>query len=215
MPKTVSMENVTGLLHGSNLKFLQIVVSSLIDMGYNTRVQVLDSSRCGGDAQKRQRVFVTASRCDLPNTIPTPLDTHSFGNIEGKLPGRTAADAIGDLLSVKPEKGTGRVSFQRIDGTYGTTYNHCEVGNDVNKVEEELNETGPARTIRRQAPVKHYALNRCITNRERARLQSFPDAFKFYGTLTDQRNQIGNAVPVRLATEVARAIKNSCYADRG
>jgi DNA (cytosine-5)-methyltransferase 1 len=52
-------------------------------------------------------------------------------------------------------------------------------------------------------PVKH----RPITHREAARLQSFPDSFKFCGTKIEIAKQIGNAVPPRLAASVAGCVK--------
>lgn len=54
----------------------------------------------------------------------------------------------------------------------------------------------------------HPTLNRAITPREAARLQSFPDDFIFYGKKTEICKQIGNAVPPRLAYQIASAIKN-------
>lgn len=209
--KSVSYENVTGLLADENIKYLQMLISELIKMGFNTRIQVLNSARCGGDAQNRNRVFVTAWRCELVCVIPRPADTHSQSDTN--LPNlRTAADAIRNLVDVEPCAGEGRVRYIDKDGNYSVTYNHTFVNNDINKVEDELIENRPSRTIRRQRPVKHYSKPRCLTVRERARLQSFPDDFVFRGTLTNQRDQIGNAVPIGLATEVAKVIFNSCYA---
>lgn len=52
----------------------------------------------------------------------------------------------------------------------------------------------------------HPYLDRAITVREAARIQSFPDTFHFYGTKTSQMKQVGNAVPPLLAQAVARAI---------
>jgi DNA (cytosine-5)-methyltransferase 1 len=52
----------------------------------------------------------------------------------------------------------------------------------------------------------HYELNRCISAREMARLQSFPDNFIFEGTHKQAFIQIGNAVPVLLAEHIGLAI---------
>lgn len=54
----------------------------------------------------------------------------------------------------------------------------------------------------------HPYLNRAITVREAARIQSFPDTFHFYGTKSSQMKQVGNAVPPMLANAVAETILN-------
>ena len=53
----------------------------------------------------------------------------------------------------------------------------------------------------------HPFLNRSITVREAARIQSFPDDFVFYGNKGSQMKQVGNAVPPLLANAVAERIK--------
>lgn len=53
----------------------------------------------------------------------------------------------------------------------------------------------------------HPILDRCITIREGARLQSFPDRFIFYGTKSSQLKQVGNAVPPLMAYSIAKIIK--------
>lgn len=52
----------------------------------------------------------------------------------------------------------------------------------------------------------HPTLNRCITVREAARIQSFPDDFVFYGSKSSQMKQVGNAVPPLLGKAVAEII---------
>lgn len=52
----------------------------------------------------------------------------------------------------------------------------------------------------------HPEQDRPITHREAARIQSFPDDFSFFGSKTEIARQIGNAVPVKLASAIARRV---------
>jgi DNA (cytosine-5)-methyltransferase 1 len=52
----------------------------------------------------------------------------------------------------------------------------------------------------------HPTLNRCITVREAARIQSFSDSFIFTGTKNSQMKQVGNAVPPLMAFEIAKTL---------
>ena len=54
----------------------------------------------------------------------------------------------------------------------------------------------------------HPTLNRVISVREMARLQTFPDNFKFSGSMKRGMWQVGNAVPVLLAEKIGNVIKN-------
>ena len=59
----------------------------------------------------------------------------------------------------------------------------------------------------------HPYLHRAITVREAARIQSFPDNFRFLGTKGSQMKQVGNAVPPLLAKEIALTIMNDIMED--
>nr|WP_274636493.1 DNA (cytosine-5-)-methyltransferase [Microbacterium bovistercoris] len=55
----------------------------------------------------------------------------------------------------------------------------------------------------------HWSASRALTNRERARLQSFPDDFVFVGLKDSVRKQVGMAVPVKGAEAIFTALFKS------
>ena len=62
-------------------------------------------------------------------------------------------------------------------------------------------------TITKGGRYIHPIYNRLISVRESARIQSFPDDFIFIGSKENMYSQIGNAVPVLMAKEIALEIK--------
>ena len=81
----------------------------------------------------------------------------------------------------------------------------------ISHVYRRINRNEPAKTIIAAGGGGtwgyHYPENRPLTNRERARIQSFPDDFVFVGNTTEVRRQIGNAVPPVGVHAVANALK--------
>lgn len=71
-----------------------------------------------------------------------------------------------------------------------------------------LDEDEPSPTVKENhnAPFVHPTEPRVVSPRECARLQSFPDAFRFFGPKSKQLVQIGNAVPPLLGEAVARSV---------
>lgn len=191
LPRTASFENVTGMLREENRAYLQTIVRNLMELDYQVRVCVLNAKNYG-DPQDRNRVIIFAARWDVP--LPkAPEATHS--DLDGLARFRSVRDALHDLENVEPGK-----SFGPIKLANGRSVNDHNVDGTKMVCEEKYYLKGEesAQTVKTQNPVRHYneALDRNLTIRERARLQSFPDSFRFAGSGKDRRQQIGNAVPV-------------------
>lgn len=83
-----------------------------------------------------------------------------------------------------------------------------------NTVYQRLSYSEPSGTVInvRKSMWIHPTVNRAISIREAARLQTFPDSFRFYGPKDSQYQQVGNAVPPMLAEVIAEKIL--CYIDK-
>lgn len=106
--------------------------------------------------------------------------------------------AIDRLKRIPPESGKEYLT-EKISSTFGQTWGRLE-----------KNKPSPTIVTRFDTPSNgknsHPFLNRAITPREAARLQSFPDTFIFYGNKSSITKQIGNAVPPLLGEAIANHI---------
>eukprot|EP00980_Cylindrotheca_fusiformis_P016566 scaffold4966_cov204-Cylindrotheca_fusiformis.AAC.3 len=135
-----------------------------------------------------------------------PKPTHGanlFGDSE-LLPIRSPKDAIGDLEDIEPRPGPGILILPPPSSVAVTHHVTSDQLYDLHT--ETLEADKPARTILCGHAIGHYNLPRACTNLEGARLQSFPDTWKFAGSHREIQKQIGNAVPIQLATAVAKAV---------
>lgn len=198
-PKTATFENVPTLVLEDYKVYLQSIVSGLLKLSYQVRVHILNSSSYG-DPQNRRRLIIMTARgdCRLPD-MPSP--THGIG--PGLLPIKTCKDAIQIFEKHDPSKsGTALIGTEII-------FNHNSpwLKSAKKETDYELMEDTPSRTVLASArPHLHYNGCRFISVREAACLQSFPIKYRFYGSLSQQYAQVGNAVPVKLATAVARSV---------
>ena len=83
----------------------------------------------------------------------------------------------------------------------------------MSHIYKKLDSSKPAYTVTGSGGggthVYHYKENRALTNRERARLQTFDDTYNFVGNKESVRRQIGMAVPVLAAKKILKAVKES------
>lgn len=89
--------------------------------------------------------------------------------------------------------------------------NYTDPGRTQNSIYQRLDPTKPSGTVTnvRKSMWIHPFINRAISVREAARLQSFPDKFMFIGTKDSQYQQVGNAVPPLMAKGIAECLLNS------
>ena len=210
-PATATYEMVTGILRKKHRIYLESIILGLVEEGYKVRCSILNASDYG-DPQNRRRLFLFAARqgLELPRL---PRATH--GEAGHLLPRQTVRDAIGDL----PQPSTSNTSEVEYEGStlYNTWYSEtaAKPGDSDTVV---LDPDKPSLTVRGASrPPLHYEpvttesgelKYRCISLREMAMFQSFPKDMTFWGNRSEQRKQVGNAVPVKLATAVAQSIRN-------
>ena len=98
-------------------------------------------------------------------------------------------------------------NFHALDNELKTN-TYTDASRTQNTIYLRLNYDEPSGTVVnvRKSMWIHPELDRAITVREAARLQSFPDAFVFVGSKDSQYQQVGNAVPPLLAKGIARTI---------
>jgi len=196
-PTFVSMENVPGMGQDKNIRYLLRIVGGLLNQSYQVRTCLVKASSFG-DPQTRARVIILASKKGYKLPILKP--THGGE----KLKVVTARDVLHDLEDIDPVPGVGLVQLPN----GGHVWDHFKEGTDLAEKSDNnyvLNANLPANTVRKGNQMRHYKHDRYITVRERARLQSFPYGHRFAGGRKDAFNQIGNAVPVGLATAIGMA----------
>jgi DNA (cytosine-5)-methyltransferase 1 len=185
-------ENVLGMWRRENIHYLKRIAKELLRLGYQVRCAKLQACDYG-DPQKRPRLFLFASHVSAPPPIIPPV-THGDG--PNLLPYVTVKDAVSGLEN--PD-GTSRFDLPNMVGST-TSLRPGEHG----KV--RLDPDGLAPAIRSMPPF-HYAEDRCIFVREAASIQNFPEDYAFHGKLSDQYRQVGNSVPIELATAVAQSMR--------
>ncbi len=215
-PQCFLFENVKGLYTMFEGRFFKKVVASFLAIGYNVHFSLLDSSKYGVP-QKRERVIIVGTRINRPFFFPS-YDTNSFGHLKSY---KNVGAAINDLA----QKGTEIPNHIPLAHSEKVVrrYKLIPEGGKLPKPEdmpEDIRRSGFGTTYTRLHREKlsptivpgnnalpiHPYLDRSLTPREAARIQSFPDDYVFCGDRRSQCIQVGNAVPPLMAAKLATAL---------
>lgn len=222
-PKFFLAENVSGMLLAAHGNALENIKSMFRECGYNLSFQMLNVSDYGVP-QDRKRVFFVGYRTDLGIEFKFPKPT----TLENKIP---LSKAIGDLKDNVLPAQKGNITngedclvsnHEYMTGGFSTIYMSRNRVRSWDEVSFTIQAGGRHAPCHPQAPKFHFVeqnlrifvpgkeeLYRRLSVRECARVQTFPDTFKFYyKNIADGYKMIGNAVPVRMATILANKILN-------
>jgi len=234
-PGAVVIENVPTIrsLYGGRVALE--IEAGLSALGYKVATAVLNAAHFGVP-QARRRLFFVAVKSGLSHfTFPEPTssavvtceDALSDLPSLAREPGlpvakygskpatqyqrrmRRGSKLLYNHEAVLHKPETVRIISMVPDGgNYKSLPKHLQGTRKVNIAWTRMNSRKPSFTIDAGHNHHfHYRHNRVPTVRECARIQSFPDTFRFLGNRTSQYRQVGNAVPPRLAEAIATEIK--------
>lgn len=207
-PKAFVAENVKGILTANKKKAIKQIIEDFqnIAPGYVVSPHLYNFADYGVP-EFRERVLIVGIRVDTGFSFTHPKPSH--GNREGLLPYVTVGEAFEGVETVPynnehlnvQEKTKKIISLIPEGGNFASIPKESPyyVKGMISHVYRRIHRSEPSKTIIAAGGGGtwgyHYPENRPLTNRERARIQAFPDDFVFYGSTTEVRRQIGNAVP--------------------
>lgn len=236
-PEAFLIENVPGLVRLYNGSVKDEIIKRLSKIGYNVEMQMLCAADYGVPQMRNRVFFVGLHRkygeFDFPNPTHSPENYVTCSDAISDLP--ALENELGSEESKHPTPP--QTPYQKaLRGRAKKLYNHVatrhtdlvksvitlvpEGGNHkdlpagvgesrkFNEAWTRYHSKKPSKTIDTgHRNHFHYKYNRIPTVRENARLQSFPDNFRFYGTRTEQNRQVGNAVPPILGYHIGKRIR--------
>ena len=215
-------ENVRGLLSHENGKTLQGMISILDEVEYRViPVRVLRAVHYRVP-QKRERLILVGVRKDINLSFEYPKPHNKIYYLKdalkkGELYSTDVPKSEGakyprykkEILELVPPKGYWRDLPVNLQKEYmgGSFY----LGGGKTGMARRIGWDEPSLTLtcspaQKQTERCHPEETRPFTVREYARIQTFPDEWKFYGSIAQQYKQIGNAVPVNLGHEIGFSI---------
>lgn len=202
-PWYVVMENVPGILTIGNGEVRKAIVEAFKAIGYShVSIAILESAAYGVP-QIRPRAIFIANRFEMPNPYPKfQLLPEQYKPIESAisdLPAYTPIPEINHEWTKHSPEYMERLAKVPPGGSLYEKYLDAFKRQYPGKPSMTIKENHGGTHI-------HPYLNRVISAREMARLQTFPDSFIFEGSMKKAMWQIGNAVPPRLAECIGYAL---------
>ena len=201
-PKAIMIENVRGFLSAVFEDYRNGLKSQLEKMGYKTDWRLLNASDFGVP-QLRPRVVIVALRKDYVDAFdwPTPLPHNP----------PTVGETLRDLMAEKGWPGAKRWAEQANDiapTIVGGSKKHGGPDLGPTRARRAWATLGvEGKSLFNEAPGFDFVGVPRLTVRMVARLQGFPDSWKFHGGKTTSYRQVGNAFPPPVARAVANNIK--------
>ena len=218
-PKFFVAENVGGITSANSGKAFNQIVSSLANAGnsYNLTIHNYNAADYGVP-QKRHRIIIVGidKKLNLRFRVPAPLPQ------EKPLTARQALELppIPSWCTNQERTKQSRIVVERLKHIKpGQNAWNADLpeslklgvrGAKLSQIYKRLHPDEPSYTVTGSGGggthIYHYREPRALTNRERARLQSFPDRYQFLGSKESVRKQIGMAVPPKLSQVIFIAI---------
>lgn len=213
-------ENVSGIRSAGSNDF-QVILNDMEQAGYTLTVNLYKAEKYGVP-QTRHRVIIVGIRNDLNVTFHVP-DPAQY--VDCDVSSRTAiadipSDAANNEVRQVTEAVKKRLSYIRPGENVWKAEERGDLPEElriktrtkISQIYRKLDPDKPSYTITASGGGGTFGYhwdNRELTNRERARIQTFPDDFEFIGKYASVRRQIGMAVPCRLSNIVTTAVLNS------
>ncbi len=197
-------ENVSGLRNANDGKDFQKILQEMYDAGYDLFPNLYRFEDYG-IPQARHRMIIIGFRKDLELkfSIPSPSNITKTCKEAIENP-PIPADAFNNEPTTQSEAVVERLKYIK-PGENAFTADIPErlqlnvKGAKISQIYRRLDPNRPAYTLTGSGGggthMYHWSENRALTNRERARIQTFPDSFCFFGSKESVRKQIGMAVP--------------------
>lgn len=218
-PKWFLAENVGGLRNANEGRAFSKILGEMQAAGY-TLYPHLYQFEDYGIPQARHRIIIVGIRNDLEveYKVPSPenyeMKTCREAIEEPPIPETAANNELTRQSAAVVE----RLNYIR-PGENAFTADLPEnlqlnvLGARISQIYKRLDPDRPAYTVTGSGGggthIYHWEEPRALTNRERARLQTFPDTFSFHGNKESVRKQIGMAVPCEGAKIIFEAILKS------